>query len=367
LGDPLTPVTGVTHARAVSLKKRLGTVMVKQTSIKDVAAAAGVSVTTVSHVLNDVPGKRIGEETRARVRRVAGDLGYRPNGAARTLRLQRSQTLALVSDHIATTPYAGLMILGAQEAASRHGWLLMLVNSSGDRETERVEIRALQQRQVDGFLYATMYHREVEVPEELRGAPTVLLDARSADLAVPSVAPDEVAGGRTATQLLIDQGHGGIGLLTNVDDIPATRGRFEGYRQALSQSGLAFDPTLVVSEVGGTDGGYRAASVLLDRDPRPTAVFCFNDRMAMGVYQAAAERSIRIPDDLSVIGFDNQEPIADGLRPGLTTMALPHYEMGAWATETLIGRIQRPATEPEQVLLPCPLVIRGSVARPATP
>jgi LacI family transcriptional regulator len=339
--------------------------MTKRISIKDVALRAGVSVTTVSHVLNDTPGKRISDETRSRVREVAEELNYRANGMARSLRTQRSHILAMVSDQIATTPHAGQIILGAQEAASKSGWLLMLVNSSGDRETERAEIRALQQRQVDGFLYATMYHQVVDVPAELGDSAVTLLDARCDDPRIPSVAPDEVQGGQAATQLLLDQGHRRIAMMSNVDDIPATRGRLEGHVRALRGAGIDPGDDPVVRDLSDAGGGYRAGLELLDRTPRPTAIFCFNDRMAMGLYQAAAERGLRIPEDLSVVGFDNQELIADGLRPGLTTVALPHYEMGAWAVETLIRRIEGPDTPSEQVLLPCPVVERGSVAPPA--
>jgi len=338
--------------------------MARRVSIKDVAERAGVSATTVSHVLNEVPGKRVNETTRARVHQAAEDLHYRPNGVARSLRLQRSQILALISDEIATTPHAGQIILGAQEAASRHGWLLMLVNSGGDPDTERAEILALQQRQVDGFLYATMYHREVEVPEQLRETPTVLLDARTSDPHVPWVVPDEVQGGRTATQALLDQGHRRIGFVTNVDDIPATAGRLAGYREALDDAGVIPEDSLVVAARSETGGGIEAGGALLDRSDPPTAIFCFNDRMAMGVYHAALQRGLRIPHDLSVVGFDNQELIADGLRPGLTTVALPHYEMGAWAVENLIRRIEHPDTPVEQVRLACPLMPRDSVAPP---
>jgi LacI family transcriptional regulator len=339
--------------------------MGKRISIKDVAQRAGVSATTVSHVLNDVPGKRINDETRARVRRAADDLGYRPNSVARSLRTQRSQLLALISDEIATTPYAGRMILGAQEAATKHGWLLMLVNSGGDPTVEAAEIAALRQRQVDGFLYATMYHQRVEVSPALADAPTVLLDASSADPAYPSVVPDERQGGHTATTVLTAAGHRRIGFAQNVDDIPATHLRLAGHLDALREAGLEHDEALVAADDSGTDGGLRAGRRLLDLADRPTAIFCFNDRMAMGVYHAAAERGLRIPEDLSVVGFDNQELIADGLRPGLTTVALPHYEMGAWAADTLIRRIEAPDSPPEQSLLPCPLVERGSVAPPS--
>src|SRR5688572_21548336 len=165
-GETLDTSDPVTHTRSRQNAKTIGHTVAKRSSIKDVASRAGVSVTTVSHVLNDVPGKRISDETRSRVRQAADELSYRPNSMARSLRLQRSHILAMVSDQIATTPHAGQIILGAQEAASKRGWLLMLVNSGGDRETERAEIRALQQRQVDGFLYATMFHQEVDVPAE---------------------------------------------------------------------------------------------------------------------------------------------------------------------------------------------------------
>ena len=334
--------------------------------IKDVAEHAGVSVTTVSHVLNDVPGKRINGETRARVKASAAALGYVPNRVARSLRTRRSQVLALISDEIATTPFAGLMILGAQEAASKRGWLLMLVNTGLDPAYEAREIQALLQRQVDGFLYATMYHREVELPDELAGLPVVLLDAVSRDSSIPSVVPDEVGGGRTATEVLLASGHRRIAFLNNSDDIPASHGRLEGYRAALEAAGVHYHESLVRYDASDSAGGYRAAADVLDRTARPTALFCFNDRMALGAYQAAAERGLRIPHDLSVVGFDNQEIIADGLRPGLTTVALPHYEMGAWAVETLIGSIDDSPQNDDRarVVLPCPLVSRASVAAP---
>lgn len=335
--------------------------------IRDVAERAGVSVTTVSHVLNDVPGKRINADTRARVQRAAAQLGYAPNSLARSLRLQRSEMIALISDEIATTPFAGQMILGAQETASKHGWLLMLVNVGFDVEFEAAEIEALRRRQVDGFLYAKMFHQRAALPPSLEGAPTVVLDATTPDTAVPSVVPDELGGGRTATRALLDQGHTRIGFLNNVDDIPATRGRLAGYRGALEEAGLSFDRRLVLEASSDTEGGLDAAQRILSRTDRPTALFCFNDRMAMGAYHAAAGLGLRIPDDLSVVGFDDQELITTGLRPRLTTVALPHYAMGAWAVETLIRKITDPGQEAAvQVALECPLVVRDSIAPPAT-
>ncbi len=336
-------------------------------SIRDVAEAAGVSVTTVSHVLNDWEGARVNEETRRRVRTVASQLGYAPNRLARGLRMQRSNLLAMISDHIAITPHAGRVILGAQETASVRGWTLMLFTTAGDPATEERDVRALRAHQVDGVLYASMFHRVVRVPPGLEGVPVVLVDARTEDGGPDAVVPDEVRGGRDATEELIRQGHRRIGLPWNRDDIPATHGRLAGHRDALAAAGLPFDPALVVAEESESGGGYLASRRLLALPDRPTALFCFNDRMAMGAYHAAAEVGLRIPDDLSVIGFDNQAYVADGLYPGLTTMALPHYEMGVWAVERILDLIERPGDGDGPVtpqLLPCPLIRRASVGPP---
>nr|WP_103844172.1 LacI family DNA-binding transcriptional regulator [Streptomyces sp. Ru72]POX45067.1 LacI family transcriptional regulator [Streptomyces sp. Ru72] len=349
--------------------------MARRIGIKDVAAAAGVSTATVSHVLNRVEGKRISQETRQRIWRVAGELGYAPNSLARALKTQRSQTIGFVSDEIATTPHAGRMILGAQEAAAAEGLVLLLVNTSGDAELERTSIEMLLQRQVDGVLYAAMYHRSVELPEALRSTPTVLLDARCDDTAVPFVVPDEVQGGYTAVRELIAHGHRRIGVTVQTRDLPARQGRLEGYRKALAEAGIPYDPSLIAAEaavpfdtVGGdVDSGYRAARRLLTAQPRPTALFCYTDRMAAGAYRAAAELGLSIPRDLSVVGFDNQELVAEALYPQLTTVQLPHYEMGARAVAQLLALTGTPGSPPgpvAQEMLHCPLVARASVTSP---
>jgi LacI family transcriptional regulator len=347
--------------------------MGRKVGIRDVATEAGVSVTTVSHVLNNASGARVSDATREKVTAVAAQLGYAPNRLAQGLRLQRTQILALLSDSIATTPYAGRIILGAQETASAQGWVVLLLNTGGDPDLEQREINVLRQHQVDGVLYASMYHRNVTVPDGLAGLPVVLLDASCTDPAIPSVVPDEVGGGTAAVQELLNAGHRRIGFATNVDDIPATHGRLVGYQQALAEAGIPYRPDLVVVEESDTPGGYRAAVELLRRPDRPTGLFCFNDRMAMGAYRAAHELGLRIPEDLSVVGFDNQELIAEGLHPGLTTVALPHYEMGAWAVITMIKMLDDPAPprrprrrSPTHVAMDCPVVRRQSVAAPAT-
>jgi LacI family transcriptional regulator, galactose operon repressor len=344
--------------------------MNRQVGIRDVAAEAGVSVTTVSHVLNDTPHTRTSDETKRRVREAAERLGYGPNRMAQGLRTQRSHLLGLLSEEIATTPHAGRIILGAEETARALGFTLVIINAerAADEERRRADVGALIDRQVDGMLYATMFHRVIDVPANAAEIATVLIDAQDRGGAHPSVVPDEVGGAVVAVRHLIGAGHRRIGFVTNDDDVPATHGRLEGYRSVLAEAGIEFDPGLVEARPSETMGGYEAASVLLDRPDRPTAIFAYNDRMAMGVYRAAQERGLSIPGDLSVVGFDNQELIAANLFPGLTTVALPHYEMGRWAVETLVGLIDGRAEHRlltgHPTLLPCPLVERASVASP---
>lgn len=333
--------------------------------IRDVAKAAQVSVTTVSHALSETQGSRVNALTREHVRAVAENLGYAPNRLASGLRNQRSYLIGLVSDQIATTPFAGEMILGAQDAAYERGSLLMMLDTASDRELEKRQVNTLLQHQVDGIVYAKMYHQRIELPADLGAVPTVLLDAVSKDGKVSSVVPDEVEAARTAVRALIQAGHRRIGFINNVDDIPATHGRHQGYVDALTESGIEFEPALVVAAPSEAGGGRTAAHSLLSGPARPTALLCFNDRMAMGAYQAAGSLGLEIPHDVSVIGIDNLELIAGSLWPGLTTVALPHYGMGWWAATRLLDEIEGPEKqEPVQMMFDCPLVQRGSVAPP---
>ncbi|MBG6085283.1 LacI family transcriptional regulator [Zhihengliuella flava] len=276
--------------------------------------------------------------------------------------------IGFISEEIATTPHAGRIILGAEEAARARGYRLMIINSTstGSSESNDNLIEDLQDRQVDGILYATMYHRRLAAPRALATMPAVLVDSEDVTRTVPSVIPDEVAGARSAVRTLIDAGHTRIGMLNNTDDVPATHSRLTAYKETLAESGLEIDDDLIQSDVSEVSGGYQAALGLLSSTVRPTAIFCYNDRMAMGAYRAASELGLRIPADVSIVGFDNQQLIAENLYPALTTVALPHYEMGAWATETLInaieGKVDLNRFVEHPTVLPCPLTLRDSVA-----
>jgi LacI family transcriptional regulator, galactose operon repressor len=332
--------------------------------IADVASAAGVSISTVSVALNDAAGARVSPRTRERIRQVAQQLGYAPNGLARGLRSRRSGMIGFIGDSVATTPYAVDMILGAQETLREAGLLLLLMNTEGDPAVEAQEIATLRQQQVDGVIYAAMYHRELELPAALRGVATVVLDAEVRDAGVPWVVPDEATGAGDAARELLRHGHHRVGFVTNAEHIPASRLRRQGFAAALAEAGRALDPALVRPAPPTTEGGYHAARALLELRDRPTGLFCFSDVMAMGAYRAAAELGLRIPADVSVVGYDNMRHLAAGLFPGLTTVELPHYEMGAWAARTLLAAGPGADPEPRQVRLRGRLIRRDSVAPP---
>lgn len=333
--------------------------------MKDVAKLAGVSPTTVSFVLNAVENSNISTATQERVRSAIEELGYRPNAMARQLRSNRTHTIGFISDVVATTPFAGQIIQGAQDGAWEDGYLLLVVNTGGNQDVKEAAVNTLLERRVDGILYATMYHRAVSPPPQISEVPTVLLDCFVEDRSLPSVVPDEVKAGYLATQALIQQGHTRIAYSADIEQVPANVGRLSGYKQALSEAGIKFDEALVVHYPSDQIGGYDGARALMAIDNPPTSIFCFNDRKAMGTYRALGELGLSIPDDVGVIGFDNQELIVPYLYPPLTTMALPHYEMGQWAIEHLLQLIEKPESHtglsPVQHLCECPLIERSSI------
>ena len=337
----------------------------KRPSMKDVAELAGVSSTTVSFVINQAPNTNIPEETQARVWEAVRKLNYRPNVMARGLRVQKTHTIGFISDEVATTPFAGRMLQGAQDLAWEHNYLLLLINTGGNQEMKQVAVDTLLDRQVDGIIYATMYHRAVHPPENVREVPTVLLDCYTDDAALPSVVPDEMKGGREATEHLLAKGHRRIAYIGDADPVTAQRLRLAGYRQALAAAGASFDDALVRTGTSAPAGGYDCAMELLQLDPWPTALFCFNDRMAMGAYDAVRKLGLRIPDDVAIVGYDNHEIIAGHLHPGLTTMQLPHAAMGRWAVAHLLDLLQAKSAstdqKPVQHMIDCPLIERASV------
>jgi len=335
-----------------------------QVRLADVAKAAGVSSATASLVLNKADA-RISDETRERVERVAAEIGYVPNPIARSLRTQKTRTIGLVSDRIATTPFAGRMLAGAQEVARANGRLVILVDTDGHQEIESDAIETLVNQRVDGMVYASMYHRVLDAPAGLP-AGTVFLDCRPMAGGYPAVVPDDYAGGRAAVQELVNAGHRRIAFIDTDEERPiAAELRLQGYRDVLAEAGIDWDADLHISVATSAAGGRRAAEKLwaLGASRRPTAVFAFNDRIAAGVYSWAARLGVSIPGELSVVGYDDQQLVAAELDPPLTTVGLPHVAMGQWAMEVALGLRQASTTEAH--LMDCPIVRRASVAPPA--
>jgi LacI family transcriptional regulator len=326
-------------------------------TLRDVAEAAGVSVATVSLVVNNKKDARIGVDARKRVRDAIRDLGYRPNALAKTLASGSSRFIGLVADAIATTPFAGQIIHGAQDEAWKHGYVLLVANTEGNELAETEAISMMLEHKVRGILYSTWFHRAAAVPPALRETDFVLVNCFSPDFDTRAVVPDEVEGGRTATNILIRRRHKRIAFINTTTPAPARDGRLRGYREALETAGLAFDPGLVFDAAPDQEGGYDTVEALLAH--HVSAVFCHNDRVAMGVYDGLRRRGLSIPDDIAVVGFDNQEVIAAHLRPPLSTVALPHYELGAAGVRLLLG-IDR-SEENALIKIDCPPVERDSV------
>lgn len=335
--------------------------MNKKPTIQDIAQLAGVGPGTVSRVLNDHPN--VSRKTREKVLAVINRMDYRPSFSARHMRTQRSHLIGFLNDEVATTPHAGDIIQGAQDIAWENGRFLMVVSTGGVIERAEAAVEALLERDVEGIIYASMYHREIVLPNNVDAVPIVLANCYDLDRKVPSVVPDEHGGGYNATKALLTKGHRRIGFI-NVypiePGIPASVGRLAGYRQALSDNGVQYDESLVQFGFGNAESGYSLALELMRLYEPPTALFCGNDRTAMGAYNALHELGLSVPGDVAVIGFDNQEIIATALRPPLTTMQLPHYDMGRWAIErVLIGSNAIGADD--QHMLACPIVERQSI------
>jgi LacI family transcriptional regulator len=336
----------------------------KRPTMGDVARLSGVSQTTVSFVINDVPNANISEKTRAAVLKAVKELGYKPNAMAIGLRTSQSRVIGLVTDELATSTFGGFIILGAQDAAREQHRLLMLMNSGKDASIEDEEIGILLSRQVEGIIFATMRHRTIVPSELLHQIPSVLLNCRDADQSLPSVVPDEFLGGYQAAESLLRKHHRCIGMINTSEHVPAARLREQGFRQALVDYGIPVQDGLIAyGEDGNAKTGYDGAKTLFSRYEHMTALFCFNDRVAMGAYDALRQMQKKIPEDVAVIGFDNYELIAANLYPALTTMQLPLYEMGRWAVDAVLQISQSTGQNDPlpQMMLPCPLVMRNSI------
>ena len=319
----------------------------------DVARHAGVSQSTVSLVFSGKGRGRVSEATQERVRRSARELGYRPNVAAQALRLGASHAVALLVPDI-TNPFFNRVLRGAQRAAQAAGYTVALVDTGRDPRWAAQSFEALRAGPVDGYLLF-----QVSAPEGLGPDQNVVLMESEAPRR-PSVRFDAGGGAEDAFAHLVELGHRRIGHLAASFDAPTFHARDDARRRVLAEAGLDPDAQPRVLTEIGIDDAFEAAGPLLAE--QPTAVFCDDDIIAAGLYLAARERGLRIPRDLSVVGFDDMD-FARVLEPPLTTVALDAEQLGASAFELLEARMAGRRTR-KRIVLPAELLVRGSTGPP---
>ena len=337
----------------------------KRPTLADVAQLAGLSQTAVSLILNGRPNTRLSQDARDRAFSAAQALGYRPNLSARALRGDKTHTIGFISDMVTTTRFASGLIEGAITAAEEAGHVVLVMETNGDPRRQSVAVEAVLDRQADGILFASMRAREVTLPPVPDGTEVVMLNAISSEHR-RSVLPDEEAGGRAAVEVLVKAGHReGIALIGQRDEAGsellrsiAVSRRMAGIVHAMHVHDLEFIDEEPMS-MWVPDRGYAATQAVLERGRPVTALLCLNDRIAFGAYQALADAGLSVPDDISVISFDNDE-LASYLRPGLTTIGLPHETMGAKAVDILLHH-----SDAADTLVPMPVITRASVAPPS--
>ncbi len=335
----------------------------RRVTSKDVARLAGVSRTTVSLVLNDVPHARIAPETRRRVLEAARQLGYRPNAAARSLVRQQAMTLGLIlchpPAHVYTDPFLPQVLLGITGALQKTEYRLLL-ETVAEPSLREDYLDLAREKRIDGFILSGPRVDDVALRElHKEGIPIVLL-GHLPDVAIPSVDVDNVRAAYTAVTHLIRLGHRRIGMITNGPlHYTASQERLNGYRQGLAKYNIPFEPDLVVEGHFTAESGEEAMRRLLTVRPRPTAVFVASDTVALGALVTLRQAGIRVPEDMALVGFDDI-PLAAYVDPPLTTVRLPAYELGREAARLLLTLVAGESPPSSRTVLSTALVVRAS-------
>ena len=324
-------------------------------TMKDVALHAGVSQSTVSFVLNGLEDMRISRETRKRVKDAVDALGYRPRGAGRPPKSAGLGVIGLMLDEIATSPFAAISIEGVQEEAWKNDIIVEVVMTGGDPQYEAEVLKKWAHDGVIGVIYSSILTREVSPPDGLARHRVALLNCYDTGDKYASVVPAERRGGEEATKALLAEGHRSIAFISGESWMEASDQRMEGYERALRAARIPVDPSLIAEGNFLPSGGREATLKLMSGKSRPDAIFCANDLMAVGCYEALKELGEKIGDTIAVMGYDDQE-IAQHLSPSLSTVLLPHREMGQWCVRELLKTSGEPSIE----RLECPVVTRQS-------
>ena len=333
------------------------------TTIKDVARRAGVSISTVSHVINN--SRAVGDESRRRVEEAMAELGYQPNTLARNLRRRQTQSIGMIVPDNAN-PFFAEIARAIEDSSFDQNHSVILCNTEGDLAKQTAYTDLLIQNQVAGIVFVAA-GVSTELVEDLRRrrVPLVVVDRAVPGVEVNAVLTNHCQGGRLATQHLIDLGHRRIACISAGSELSPSADRVTGYLETLRENDVPVTKELVVPGDFQYESGYHAANVLLDLPQPPTAVFACNDLMAVGCISAAAERSLRVPEDLSVVGFDDVR-LASFTNPPLTTVAQPIWQIGNLAVEMLMERIENIDAQMRVEQLDTQLVERRSTAQAGT-
>ncbi len=327
-------------------------------TIKDVAKRAGVSVATVSHVINGT--RPVSPETAAKVWKAIKELDYHPNAVARSLRTRTTHVIGVVVSDI-TNPFFATLVRGAEDAAIEAGYSLIVCNSDEDLRKEDLYVNLLKRRRMDGLLIAPVRDGASPAVRELAksGMPFVFIDRRAKGIDADTVLSDNVGGAYLATKHLLDRGHRRIGIILGIMGSTTSEERFLGYRKALEDAGLPLQEELVGYGGYRVSGGEEATLQFLSLPQPPTAIFSTNNLMTLGVLRALFTSGVRIPTGMAVVGFDDLE-WAEMAQPPLTVITQRPYEMGRKAVELLLERLKGYKGPAREVRLPVELVVRGS-------
>ncbi|MGA8466066.1 MAG: LacI family DNA-binding transcriptional regulator [Trebonia sp.] len=334
-------------------------------TLRDVAAAAGVHPATASRALN--PGTRllVSEETARRVTEAAERLGYRPNPVARSLRTRRSHTVGVLIPDL-NNPLFPPIVRGLEDRLAEHGYVALIGNTDGDAARERMVFDQMRARHVDGFVMATAtLHSDILNEATEADLPVVLMNRTAEGYPFSSVSVDNEQGVRAAVAHLTSLGHTRIGHIAGPQDISTGLARLRGFRDSMRSHNLPVDDSQVVYATAlSLAEGLRCGRELLESNDELTAIVAGNDMLAVGCYGAFDELGVRCPQDVSIIGF-NDMPFIDRLRPPLTTVRFPHYQLGTEAAQLLLERIGGGAGPVKILYLAPELIVRGSTAAPA--
>ena len=334
----------------------------QRVTMKDVARHAGVSQPTVSFVLNDRRDVSIAAETRTRVLEAARELNFQPNRAAQSLRSNRSYTVGVIADRLVSQPYAGHIVLGVQQAVQEAGYVCFVVETAQTTDGGKAAVENLVQQGVAGLVYAAPGPEYVTPIDGLDTVPTVFVNCfPPGDTPAVTVLADEYQGGYDVAAAVFAAGHTDVAFLGGPEDDYACQERKRGLERAATDAAIAPERVRVTFGTFQVGSGYDLAmETLEDAATRPTAIICGNDRMAVGALMAAQSMGMRCPEDISIVGFDDQPDLADQMHPPLTTVALPHQQMGFEAGTLLLAEAEAPGRH----LVPCEYVSRSSLAAP---